>query len=162
MVNAVASPMRLFTPFDMVVGKYGTAVWIDAQTDLDSPAQAGDHGQRIAGKVLSVPKKLYNPPSSTTSSSSTAASQSSTAASTSEDAGTLAEVDDSVSAGYVQAAAAATLGVDLEEDGPVMAFDVRESEDTWNKLAICEEEGRIAVSDVDGTVTLLYFNPEDR
>jgi len=135
MVDSIPSPMRLFTPFDMVVGRFGTAVWIDAQTDLDSPAQAGDHGQRIAGKVLCIPKRLDNPVYAPTNGASG---------------------DDRVSAGYTQ-----PTPDELDQSSPVIAYDVRATEDTWNRLAVNEEEGRIAVSDVDGTITLLCFNPED-
>lgn len=52
METTITSNMRLFTPSDMTIGEYGTALWIDAQSDPDSP-QAGDLGQRLAGQALS-------------------------------------------------------------------------------------------------------------
>lgn len=50
--DSIPSPIRLFTPSDMTIGPYGTALWLDAQTDPIAPSQTGDRGQRIAGKVL--------------------------------------------------------------------------------------------------------------
>ncbi|KAH9951107.1 hypothetical protein B0H21DRAFT_352892 [Amylocystis lapponica] len=52
MAHAIPAPVRLFTPSDVVLGRYGTALWIDAQTDPRAPAQAGDHGQRVVGQML--------------------------------------------------------------------------------------------------------------
>ena len=53
METTITSNMRLFTPSDMTIGHYGTALWIDAQSEPDSP-QAGDLGQRLAGQTLSL------------------------------------------------------------------------------------------------------------
>lgn len=53
METSIVSNMRLFTPSDMTIGEYGTALWIDAQSEPDSP-QAGDLGQRLAGQTLSL------------------------------------------------------------------------------------------------------------
>lgn len=36
----------------MVLGKYGTLVWIDAQLDTGEEGDASEHGQRIAGSWL--------------------------------------------------------------------------------------------------------------
>lgn len=149
MANSVASPMRLFTPSDMVLGKYGTALWIDAQTDANSPSQAGDHGQRIAGKILSIPNPRYvkYDPSNPLG----------------------GEGGDQVSPGFVDFQPGAHLGDSndgandefgrQEKDNPIMVFEVRENYDGWNRLALDEEEGRVAVGSVDGSITVFDYAP---
>ena len=94
----------MFTPSDLILGPYGTGLWIDAQTDPD-PTQAGDHGQRIAARSL-----------------------------------------------------AGGSGRPLK-DVETRVLEVCESENIWGRLAMDEEEGRIASARVDGRVTLLDYGP---
>ncbi|KAH8104085.1 hypothetical protein BXZ70DRAFT_905197 [Cristinia sonorae] len=101
-ISTIASPMRMFTPSDVILGPYGTGIWIDAQTDPD-PTQAGDHGQRIAARMLV--------------------------------GGDGKSVDES----------------------KTRVLRVCESENVWSRLAMDEEEGRIAVGRMDGKITLLDY-----
>ncbi|OBZ73695.1 hypothetical protein A0H81_06257 [Grifola frondosa] len=119
-VHSIPSPIRLFTPSDMVLGRYGTALWIDAATDETTPSQAGDHGQRIVGKMLSHPQwRTAGLPLGGEGSS-----------------------DDRVSPGYVDA----RIGTELANvnDGALtdeamastMVFQLQELPDEWNRLCI--------------------------
>ncbi|THH22128.1 hypothetical protein EUX98_g8245 [Antrodiella citrinella] len=101
-IAVIASPMRMFTPSDLILGPYGTAVWIDAQTDPD-PTQAGDHGQRIAGRIL------------------------------------------------------ASGNGEPVVDAETRLLQICETASKWGRLALDEEEGRIAVGHIDGRVTLFDY-----
>ncbi|KAI9062723.1 hypothetical protein FKP32DRAFT_1652695 [Trametes sanguinea] len=124
MVHSIPSPVRIFTPSDVVLGQYGTALWIDASTDINTPSQAGDHGQRIAGKLLTqtpLPKVRLRPGEG--------------------------PQDDQPSG-----------SVDAAEQGPaVSVFHVQESDEKWNRVAVDEETGRIALGQVDGTVSVYSY-----
>ncbi|KAH7910058.1 hypothetical protein BJ138DRAFT_1114430 [Hygrophoropsis aurantiaca] len=51
-VQTIASPVRLFSQSAVVLGQYGSALWLDSHTeDWFGPS---DRGQRLAGKMLSV------------------------------------------------------------------------------------------------------------
>lgn len=136
MAHSLPSPLRLFTPSDMVLGRYGTAVCIDAQTDPNSPSQAGDHGQRIVGMVLSDP--LADPAAYVTT-----------------------QGDDRVSPGHLNAGVDAHGNEHGGEHGtrttPMMQFHLQLRADGWSRLALDEEEGRIAVGSVDGKVTVFEY-----
>ncbi|KAI0766172.1 hypothetical protein BD413DRAFT_697426 [Trametes elegans] len=144
MVDTIPSPLRIFTPSDMVLGAHGTALWIDASTDAAMPSQAGDHGQRIAGKVLThapLPRERLLP---------------------GED-----PQDDSVSPRFVESAprgARESAGVRIAEDpvlgrSSVSVFQLQGGEERWNRVAVSEVEGRIAVGHIDGTVTVYTYMP---
>lgn len=150
MANSIASPMRLFTPSDMVLGEYGTALWIDAQTDMNSPSQAGDHGQRIAGKMLSKPNPHYVKPDS----SSTLGIEEINPGFVDFQPGAHLGGGDGVGTG-----AGSNHDEQGDRDSPIMVFEVRDSYDGWNRLALDEEEGRIAVGSVDGTITVFDYAP---
>ncbi|KAH9832661.1 uncharacterized protein C8Q71DRAFT_777549 [Rhodofomes roseus] len=139
MAHSIPSPIRLFTPSDMVLGRRGTALWLDAQAYESGPAQAGDHGQRIAGKVLaSAGAELdRDKPSST--------GEVDVAGQGGEEVGAGA---DSVSPGWYS-----------EERVQTMVFHMQEEDDGWNKLAMDEDEGRIAVGTVSGQVHLFDYAP---
>lgn len=137
MAHSIPSPIRLFTPSDMVLGRRGTALWLDAQAYEGGPAQAGDHGQRIAGRML-------------TATSSSAPSLSAGAPGESGE-GEAEGGGDRVSAGWFgeeRAGADATV------------FHMQEEDDGWNRLALDEEEGRIAVGTVYGRVHLFEYAPQ--
>ncbi|KAL1945087.1 hypothetical protein VTO73DRAFT_2707 [Trametes versicolor] len=146
MVHALPSPLRIFTPSDVALGAHGTALWIDAATDGGAAAQAGDHGQRVAGKVLT---RAPLP-------------------------GLRARVrpgDDAVSPGLAaevegEGEEAQETGADgvREAPGPTMrggttvsVFQAHEGEARWNRVAVDEEGGRVAVGHVDGTVTVMSY-----
>ncbi|KAH9926982.1 uncharacterized protein B0H18DRAFT_1210872 [Fomitopsis serialis] len=127
MAHSIPSPIRLFTPSDMVLGRRGTALWLDAQAYDGGPAQAGDHGQRVAGKVLPVTGALGG-------------------RATGEGEGAVGEEGEP----------------DRwhgEERAQTMTFHMQEDDDGWNKLALDEEEGRVAVGTVDGRVHLFEYAP---
>ncbi|KZT25346.1 hypothetical protein NEOLEDRAFT_1133717 [Neolentinus lepideus HHB14362 ss-1] len=50
LVSSISSTVRLFAPSDMVLGEWGTALWLDTQTDMWGVS--GELGQRIAGRVM--------------------------------------------------------------------------------------------------------------
>ncbi|OAX35413.1 hypothetical protein K503DRAFT_773507 [Rhizopogon vinicolor AM-OR11-026] len=51
-VQTIGSPVRLFGASTVVLGKYGTALWLDSHTeDWLGPS---DRGQRLAGKLVTV------------------------------------------------------------------------------------------------------------
>ncbi|KAJ7221949.1 hypothetical protein C8J57DRAFT_1536514 [Mycena rebaudengoi] len=102
LIRTIASPIRLFARSDMVLGSYGTALWIDSHTE-DYFAHAME-GQRLAGTLLSS-----------------------------------IEVPDQ--------AAAATDN---------MVFNVREK-DGWVRIAIEEQEGRIAVGTSKAEITISEY-----
>ncbi|KAG2364656.1 hypothetical protein BDR07DRAFT_1354764 [Suillus spraguei] len=103
-VQTIGSPVRLFAPSSVALGRYGTALWLDNHTE--DWAGPGDCGQRLAGQVL------------------TATGESSTS-----------QCDSHAS----------------------MVFRVQDN-DLWNKIAIDEESGRIAVGYVNGSITLFEYS----
>ena len=144
-VHQLASPVRLFTPSDLVLTPYGTSAWLDASTDPTTLSQAGDHGQRIASKVLT----LTALPS----------------AGGRLRAGQNAH-DDQVSPGLDPELASAMV---LESDSravrageagrEVSVLHVQETHELWSRLAVNEEEGQVAVGHVDGKVSVYYYAP---
>ncbi|TFK48435.1 hypothetical protein OE88DRAFT_1664227 [Heliocybe sulcata] len=50
LVSSLSSTVRLFAPSDMVLGEWGTALWLDTQTEMWGVS--GELGQRIAGRVV--------------------------------------------------------------------------------------------------------------
>jgi len=104
-VQTIGSPVHLFSPSAVALGKYGTALWIDSHTeDCLGPS---DRGQRLAGKLLTV-------------------------------AGESPSIN--------------------QPDGSKasMVFGVRD-DDLWNRIAMDEESGRIAVGYVNGSITLFEY-----
>lgn len=123
--RSLASPLRIFTPSDMALGRHGTALWLDAQTGL--PAQAGDRGQRIAGARL---RHQPPPPASP---------------------GTAALPRHAVNFGVGGGEA------EEEEESKQMLFHIREDAEEWTRVAVCDEEARLAVSCVDGRVLVFDY-----
>ncbi|KZT07353.1 uncharacterized protein LAESUDRAFT_758763 [Laetiporus sulphureus 93-53] len=144
-IRSFPSPIRLFTPSDMVLGPYGTALWLDAQSADSGPAQVGDQGQRIAGQML-------NNPDDTTSSAMASAARTQ---------------DDVLSSGHVKHQAdedgenAAVEAPRSSTSAQCMTFQIQEEHDGWNRIALNEEEGRIAVGTIDGRVFLFEYLPPD-
>ncbi|KAI0831902.1 hypothetical protein BC628DRAFT_1493054 [Trametes gibbosa] len=175
MVHSIPSPLRIFTPSDAVLSPYGTALWIDAATD-GAAAQAGDHGQRVVGRVLTRGAIPGRP-----------------GARAGRGEGVHLGVgvgDDAVSPGvvvegYGDGAAEGQGGEERggEADGvraegivgvrgvavgadptvysgaAVSVFHAREDVELWNRVAVDEESGRVAVGQVDGTVTVYSYVP---
>ncbi|PIL24774.1 hypothetical protein GSI_12660 [Ganoderma sinense ZZ0214-1] len=147
MAHAIPSPLRLFTPSDMVLGAYGTALWLDASTDAATPSQAGDRGQRIAMRFLAP--------------SPAAVLQ----------AGEGLQ-DDQVSPGMtVDAALTDALGaMALDEQSEVRmrewehgvsVLHSQETHELWNRVAVNEEEGQVAVGYTDGRVSVYVYAPPE-
>ncbi|KAI0675559.1 hypothetical protein C8Q78DRAFT_1005131 [Trametes maxima] len=150
MVHSIPSPLRIFTPSDMVLGAYGTAIWLDAAADATTPAQAGDRGQRVAGRVLTrTPVPL--PPSRTRPGEGPQDDHVSPGLGdpAALNAGAQAETTE-LAAGAIPAGRGGTL---------VSVFDVQEAEEKWNRVAVDEESGRVAVGHVDGTVSVYTYVP---
>ncbi|KAJ7065281.1 hypothetical protein C8F01DRAFT_1125023 [Mycena amicta] len=110
LIKSIASPIRLFARWDMVLGKYGTALWIDSHTE-DHFAHAVE-GQRLAGIVLSV---------------------------TEGEGGETGDVRE-----LVASSRASTV------------YDVRE-DDGWTRVAVNDEEGKIALGTTSGEITILQY-----
>ena len=146
MAHAIPSPLRLFTPSDMVVGAYGTALWLDASTDAATPSQAGDRGQRIAMKFLApTAATVLQPPGE-------------------------GSQDDQVSPGMtVDSALTDALGaMALDEQSEIRMLDwhrgvgvlhMQETHELWNRVAVHEEEGQVAVGYTDGRVSVYVYAP---
>ena len=148
MAHAIPSPLRLFTPSDMVLGVYGTALWLDASTDAATPSQAGDRGQRIATKFL-------------------APAEADIASGMRSGGGAQ---DDQVSPGFIEpelvnAMSAMALDeqseVRMQERG-VSVLHSQETHELWNRVAVNEEEGQVAVGYVDGRVSVYVYAPPER
>jgi hypothetical protein len=110
-VHYIPAPVRPLTVCPMVMGRYGTALWIDSNTEIRFGK--GGVGQRVAGIVLARP-----------------------------------------------AAKAAPLGQSREGYMPLgrapTVFGYKEDND-WVRLAMDEEEGRIAVASSNGVITLIRY-----
>jgi hypothetical protein len=133
-VDSIPSPIRIFTPADMTVGPYGTALWLDAQTD-GAPSQAGDRGQRIAGKVLRFlprPSEEGAPPR--------------------HPVDLQAQIMDGETT--TEQEVVANKASD-EEPRHVMLFHLKEDSEQWGRLEVSDDEGKLAVSCVDGRI-LVY------
>ena len=139
MAHSIPSPIRLFTPSDMVLGRRGTALWLDAQAYEGGHAQAGDHGQRIAGRMLAAPSSSF---------SSAGGPGGSGGGDAAEGGG---EGGDRVSPGWFG---------EERAGGGAMVFHMQKEDDGWNRLALDEEEGRIAVGTVYGRVHLFEYAPQ--
>ncbi|TFY50825.1 hypothetical protein EVJ58_g10872 [Rhodofomes roseus] len=147
-VFAASGPDNIVRVFDVEAGYVRAALRVPREYDdptlrneayESGPAQAGDHGQRIAGKVLaSAGAELdRDKPSST--------GEVDVAGQGGEEVGAGA---DSVSPGWYS-----------EERVQTMVFHMQEEDDGWNKLAMDEDEGRIAVGTVSGQVHLFDYAP---
>ncbi|KIK39298.1 hypothetical protein CY34DRAFT_25326 [Suillus luteus UH-Slu-Lm8-n1] len=102
-VQTIGSPVRLFAPSSVALGRYGTVLWLDSHTeDWVGPS---DCGQRLAGRMLMATGESKSQHGSHAS----------------------------------------------------MVFRVRD-DDLWNKIAIDEESGRIAVGYVNGSITLFEYS----
>ena len=147
----------------MVLAPSGTALWLDASTDSATPSQAGDHGQRIASKVL-VPAALD------------VLSPSGAIGSRARGAGTEVETwrlrehdaqDDQVSPGTEPdhallrvMALEAESGMVAGDEG-VSVLHVQETHELWNRVALHEDEGMVAVGHVDGRVSVYVYAPPE-
>ncbi|TBU45390.1 hypothetical protein BD309DRAFT_989574 [Dichomitus squalens] len=154
MAHAIPSPLRLFTPSDMVLAPRGTALWLDASTDATTPSQAGDHGQRIASRVLARASPSSSSPSSLLGSRRTGT-------------GAPGAQDDQVSPGTeVDLALVRVMALEAEsgalaEDQDVSVLHVQETHELWNRIAVDEEEGMVAVGHVDGRVSVFVYAPPE-
>ncbi|KAI0641981.1 hypothetical protein C8Q79DRAFT_1003403 [Trametes meyenii] len=150
MVHSIPSPLRIFTPSDMALGTYGTAVWLDAAADATTPAQAGDRGQRVAGRVLTrtpvpLPAARTRPGEGPQDDHVSPGLGDPAAL----NAGATAETVE-LATGAIPAGRGSTV---------VSVFDVQETEERWNRVAVDEESGRVAVGHVDGTVSIYTYVP---
>ncbi|KAI0074484.1 hypothetical protein K474DRAFT_1665318 [Panus rudis PR-1116 ss-1] len=139
--DSVTSPMRLFTPSHIAMGRFGTAVWIDAETS--TPGQAGDLGQRVAGRLLStrLRSRHGNTSWATTGSNRTLNGQ--------ERGGLVAVLNLEANIEFA--------GNEYGIEDPMMVFAVKEEESTWNRVAVDDAEGRIAIGSTEGRVIVLDY-----
>lgn len=118
----------------MVLGRRGTALWLDAMTDPSTPSVAADFGQRIMGRVLASPSF----PSFTHSPSPELS---------------VPHV------GAMSASDALNLDMYMPDEDVSVTLHVRTRNDGWNKLAVDEEQGLIAVGCIDGSVCVYDYAP---
>lgn len=132
METSITSNMRLFTPSDMTIGEYGTAVWIDAQSDLNTTSQAGDLGQRLAGQILE----------SRTNHSAYGSQE-----------------DSRAGLRGVLMLTSETERKALPQYGSVAqpTFGIWGTFSEWAKVAVEEKEGRIALGSVEGRVHIMDY-----
>lgn len=140
MIASINSPVRIFTPSDSALGEYGTVLWLDAQTDLSAVAQAGDRGQRVAGKLLDFPQQPRP----------TQAEQLPRHA-----VDLVASPDGEVTAPGSLSNGASGEGAPLGSG--LMAFLIQEEKDDWVRVAMCEEEGLIAIGTVSGGISVYKY-----
>lgn len=109
LIRTFASPIRLFARWDMVLGSFGTALWIDSHTEdyFDHAVE----GQRLAGTLFT----------------------------TVDLGGQAVALSDE--------AASATAS---------MVYQVRE-DDGWIRIAMEEEEGKIAVGTATAEITIFEY-----
>jgi hypothetical protein len=110
LLRTVASPVTSYHHNLMLIGRYGTALWIDSHNQNAGPGRAG---QRLTGAILARSEIDANSPSL-----------------------------ESIS--YVPYTSATSV------------FGLREG-DGWTALAIDEEEGRIALANRNGAISLLHY-----
>nr|GAT53489.1 predicted protein [Mycena chlorophos] len=110
LIQSIASPIRLFARWDMVLGRYGTALWIDSHTE-DHFALAVE-GQRLAGIKFAV---------------------------TQTEEGETVDLRELVASSHASS-----------------VYDVRE-DDGWMRIAVDDEEGKIALGTTSGQITLLEY-----
>ena len=128
----------------MVLGPYGTALWLDASTDPTTPSQAGDRGQRIALKVIAGAGAPDRPP---------AANQ------------TQLVEGDTTNAGNELPSLFNTMALDsnstdtLVADSSVGVLAVQDKHELWNRVSMNEEEGQIAIGHTDGRVSVYVYAP---
>ncbi|PCH44533.1 hypothetical protein WOLCODRAFT_105275 [Wolfiporia cocos MD-104 SS10] len=142
MARSIDSPVRLFTPSNLMLGTRGTALWLDTQ---------GNEGrQRIAGCILRPPTLSSGPSPPSTYVISFA----------------LAPQGEPTSATFVEAEGAAWVYSPAEggssTDAGTMVFHVQMEDDSWTKVEVDEEEGRIAVGTTCGKVLVFEYAPRER
>ncbi|KAH7921201.1 hypothetical protein BV22DRAFT_1132472 [Leucogyrophana mollusca] len=116
-VQTIASPVRLFSQSTVVLGRYGTALYLDSHTeDWFGPS---DRGQRLAGKMLGSADDIGDDAT--------------------ENQGTNGE-----GGGSKRRRGEMVLGV--QED------------DLWNRIAVDEESGRVALGCVNGDIEMFEYS----
>ncbi|KAH9851839.1 hypothetical protein C2E23DRAFT_876722 [Lenzites betulinus] len=163
MAHSIPSPLRIFTPADATLSAYGTALWIDAAADSTAAGQAGDRGQRVAGRVLTRTGLFGVEGGVGVRGEDDAVSPGMIVEHVDEDEAVGEEAGEEGAEGEVDVVG--TRGVAVGADPAVRSgtavsvFHVREDEEKWNRVAVDEESGRIAVGQVDGTVTVYSYVP---
>lgn len=145
----ISSPLRLFTPSDMVIGRHGTVVWLDAMTDASTPSVAADLGQRVMGAILSrlpFPCALDN-------STGEAMATPGTGMHTRVLRTTTARAADGSSS------SSAPDRDPSWNQCTSMTFHVCPDSDGWNKVAVDDEQGLLAIGGVDGSLTVYDYAP---
>ncbi|KAI0690971.1 hypothetical protein BC835DRAFT_1417453 [Cytidiella melzeri] len=145
-ITAIDSPVRLFTPSDTALGAYGTVLWMDAQTEASNVAHAEDRGQRVAGRVLDFTKKPRRRDADVLPGHAS---------------GSVASVDGNDG----QAGPSSHRLADEGEAGGQnamqgrrgMVFHVQEESSDWARIAMCEEEGMIAIGTTKGEVSVYKY-----
>ncbi|KDQ61905.1 hypothetical protein JAAARDRAFT_172343 [Jaapia argillacea MUCL 33604] len=151
-VKSISSTVRLFAPSDMVVGEWGTAVWLDTQTD--GMGGDGELGQRIAGRLLSPQVTSEPEPIATNLDTSGVASNGLDAIG--------AFVMDGIVPPPVQEDRNIVVDADTDREAS-MVFGFRDQgagedpEDEWAHLAVDEVNGRIVVGRDGGRIEVWEY-----
>lgn len=141
MLRSIPSPVRLFTSHDIVLGRTGTALWLDAQTADSGPVEAGIRGQRIAGSCVAHNSQKGMP--GTTSPEG------------------RPRVNDWYGPGIIAETwgGGRTGGANMRFSSRITEFVMHGNEDKWITLAVDDEEGRIAIGTLTGQVSLYEYTP---
>ncbi|KAF5386335.1 hypothetical protein D9757_006706 [Collybiopsis confluens] len=130
----IVSPVRLFAITDMVLGPYGTAVWLDSHTE--DFFYHGDVGQRLAGVVVTP-----SPPDSEAPEEGKR---------NDDEAGDEDRDAQDESPDESHATAGERTSTQMTA---TIVFGAHESDD-WTKIAIDEGHGRVAVGAVNGEIMI--------
>ncbi|KAI0788878.1 hypothetical protein C8Q75DRAFT_892433 [Abortiporus biennis] len=158
MSESFSSPLRIFSPSDVALGRYGTAIWIDAQSDVNTPSQAGDHGQRVAGTLL----KKYPPKIAQEFLASEHNEIQYKINGMAEESDDDEDEENNENLEYslpVRTDGGVAAYMQNESRGKIMSFKVEPITDLWSKVAMDEDEGKIALGAVDGSITIYDYCP---
>ncbi|KAI0343361.1 hypothetical protein BDW22DRAFT_1345110 [Trametopsis cervina] len=137
LVTSLSSAVRIFTPSDSAIGPYGTVMWLDAQTDLLNVAQVGDRGQRVAGALFN------DDPRSRSVQAARPLRHS------------LDSVQELAPGSIADRIWSHVRGQQTRRSE--MVFHVQEHDDNWVKIGMCEDEGMIAIGELEGQVSVYKY-----
>lgn len=145
LVDIVPSTVRLFGRSALVLGRYGTLMWIDSEANMNGREEgegqeeayfAEGTGERIAGRRMRLPSWSDLESVERLGTRQQQQQQQESSASRAEPPTTTTQPDGTMGGGH--AAQTSVFATRLTEG--------------WYSLALCESKGRIAIGDADGVV----------
>ncbi|EPQ56138.1 hypothetical protein GLOTRDRAFT_120772 [Gloeophyllum trabeum ATCC 11539] len=157
LVSSISSNVRLFAPSDMVLGEWGTALWLDTQTE--AWGVSSELGQRIAGRVVVTSgfdeRKAYPAQGSEGESVNTTTAAAEPALGAAFAAATR-QVPPAQTASMTFGIRDTSVGRKMGEGG-VPSAGGRGGADEWTNLALDEEGGRVIVGRSGGRVEVWEY-----